>query len=201
MPVVCTRPWRVRQGGCFIGPESDHCLVLTLTDWLTDSLISLRLDWCDSPNSKLLDVVCVADVEHILVEILRLKFGWDFKAEVWSWSCTPWGDRFRDLRFWTTSLLGHLLFYLKTFLFKTEKNCPHHLSLVKSYDPLIRSVPGWIAKLERNFDVGLAGLDKFGNRILNFLLPWGSRYIWWKYMKIKNTWLYMCRIFSFKPSF
>ena len=118
------------------------------------------------------------------IKILTLKFGWDFKAELWSWSCTPWRDRFRDLRFWTTSLLGHLLFYLKTFLFKTEKNCPHHLSLVKSYDPLIRSVPGWIAKLERNFDVGLAGLDKFGNRILNFLLPWGSGYVWWKYIKI-----------------
>ena len=45
-------------------------------------------------NSKLLDVVSVADVdaeEHvgvslviILVTILKLKFGQDFKAEIWS---------------------------------------------------------------------------------------------------------------------
>ena len=114
-----------------------------------------------------------------LVEILKLKCGrGGVRVRVW----------FRDLGFWSISFVSHILFYLKTFLFQIEKNCPHHLSLVKSYDPLIRSVPGWIAKLERNFDVGLAGLDKFGNRILNFLLPWGSRYIWWKYIKkIKNT--------------
>ena len=35
----------------FIGPESNHCLPLSLTrsltDWLTDSLLFSKLDWCD----------------------------------------------------------------------------------------------------------------------------------------------------------
>ena len=35
----------------FIGPESDHCLLLSLTDWLTHSLTNWlpfsKLDWCD----------------------------------------------------------------------------------------------------------------------------------------------------------
>ena len=31
----------------FIGPESDHCLLLSLTHWLTDSLLFSKLDWCD----------------------------------------------------------------------------------------------------------------------------------------------------------
>ena len=35
----------------FIGPESDHWLCLSLTDWLThwltDSLLFSKLDWCD----------------------------------------------------------------------------------------------------------------------------------------------------------
>ena len=36
----------------FIGPESDHCLPLSVTDWLThwltDWLLFSKLDWCDS---------------------------------------------------------------------------------------------------------------------------------------------------------
>ena len=36
----------------FIGPESDHWLYLSLTDsltnWLTNSLLFSKLDWCDS---------------------------------------------------------------------------------------------------------------------------------------------------------
>ena len=31
----------------FIGPESDHCLPLSLTHWLTHWLLSNKLDWCD----------------------------------------------------------------------------------------------------------------------------------------------------------
>ena len=31
----------------FIGPESDHCLPLSVTDWLTHSLPFSKLDWCD----------------------------------------------------------------------------------------------------------------------------------------------------------
>ena len=31
----------------FIGPESDHWLCLSLTNWLTDSLPFSKLDWCD----------------------------------------------------------------------------------------------------------------------------------------------------------
>ena len=126
-----------------------------------------------------------------LVMILMLMFHQDFDAEVWlslSSSVVVVVYPLRGQIPWL-AFLNHFpprssSFLSKDFSFKTDKNCPHHLSLVKSYDPLIRSVPGWIAKLERNFDVGLAGLDKFGNRILNFLLPWGSRYIWWKYIKI-----------------
>ena len=49
---------------------------------------------CEDANSKLLDVVSVADVDAeervgvslvmILVTILKLKFGQDFEAEMWS---------------------------------------------------------------------------------------------------------------------
>ena len=44
----------------------------------------------EDANSKLLDVVSVADVDaeervdNSLVEILKLMFGQDFEAEVWS---------------------------------------------------------------------------------------------------------------------
>ena len=31
----------------FIGPESDHCLPLSVTDWLTDSVAFSTFDWCD----------------------------------------------------------------------------------------------------------------------------------------------------------
>ena len=31
----------------FIGPESDHSFPLSLTDWLTDSLLFSKLYWCD----------------------------------------------------------------------------------------------------------------------------------------------------------
>ena len=54
----------------FIGPESDHCLPLSLTDWLTDWLthsclvnfIDVTLA-CEDANSKLVEVVTIADVD------------------------------------------------------------------------------------------------------------------------------------------
>ena len=69
----------------FIGPESDHCLPLSLTDWLTDSLthsclvnfIDVALA-CEDANSKLVDVVIVADddlVGNNLLQIWKLRFG------------------------------------------------------------------------------------------------------------------------------
>ena len=50
----------------FIGPESDHWQCLSVTDWLTHSclvnLIDLTLE-CEDVNSKLVEVVTVADVD------------------------------------------------------------------------------------------------------------------------------------------
>ena len=56
-----------------IGPESDHCLPLSLTDQLTDSLLTINsclvnlIDVTlafEDANSKLFDVVTVADVDN-----------------------------------------------------------------------------------------------------------------------------------------
>ena len=68
-----------------IGPESDHCLPLSLTNslthWLTDSclvnLIDVTLAFEDA-NSKLADVVTFADEDRVgnkLLQILKLRFG------------------------------------------------------------------------------------------------------------------------------
>ena len=54
----------------FIGPESDHWLCLSLTDWLTDwlthsclvNLIDVTLV-CEDANSKLVEVVTIAAVD------------------------------------------------------------------------------------------------------------------------------------------
>ena len=46
----------------FIGPESDHCLPLSLTDSLTDSCLVNLIDVtlaCEDANSKLVDVATV----------------------------------------------------------------------------------------------------------------------------------------------
>ena len=51
----------------FIWPESDHCLPLSVTNWLTPP-----------SNSKLFDAVTVADVDRVgknLLQILKLRFG------------------------------------------------------------------------------------------------------------------------------
>ena len=55
--------------GCFfIGPESDHWLPLSLTNWLTDRLLFLEdlIDVtlaCEDANSKLVEVFTVVDVD------------------------------------------------------------------------------------------------------------------------------------------
>ena len=72
----------------FIGPASDHCLLLSLTNWLTDSLtdsclvnlIDVTLA-CEDANLKLVEVVTVADVDDVdcvensLLQIWKLRFG------------------------------------------------------------------------------------------------------------------------------
>ena len=46
----------------FIGPESDHCLPLSLTHSCLVNLIDVTL-MCEDANSKLVEVVTVADVD------------------------------------------------------------------------------------------------------------------------------------------
>ena len=72
----------------FIGPESDHWLCLSLTDSLTNSLTNCCLVnlidvtlACEDANSKLVNIVSVADVDdedHVgksLLQTLELRFG------------------------------------------------------------------------------------------------------------------------------
>ena len=52
----------------FTGPESDHCLPLSLTDSLTDSCLVNLIDVtlaCEDANSILVDVVPVADEDRV----------------------------------------------------------------------------------------------------------------------------------------
>ena len=67
-----------------IGPESDHCLPLSLTDWLTDSCLVNLIDVtlaCEDGNSKHVEVVTVVDVDdedrvgNSLLQIWELRFG------------------------------------------------------------------------------------------------------------------------------
>ena len=75
----------------FIRPESDHCNweYLSLTQSCLVTLIDVTLG-CEDANSKLVDVVTVAEVDdeqciaNILVEILTLKIVQDIEVEVWS---------------------------------------------------------------------------------------------------------------------
>ena len=72
----------------FIGPESDHCLLLSLTDsltnWLTGSrlvnLVDVTLAF-ENDNSKLVEVVSVAHGDDE-----DQQFAADLEAEVWSLS-------------------------------------------------------------------------------------------------------------------
>ena len=72
----------------FIGPESDLCLALSVTHSLTHSLIHCRLVYlidmtlsCEDANSRLFEVVTVADVDdddrvgNSLLQIEELRFG------------------------------------------------------------------------------------------------------------------------------
>ena len=82
----------LKRSQIFIRPKSDHWLPLSVTDSLTDSClvgltdVTLAFEYA---NSKLLDVVSVADVDAMerdddsLVKILKLRFGRNFEAEVW----------------------------------------------------------------------------------------------------------------------
>ena len=64
----------------FIGPESDHCLPLSLTNSLTDSCLVNLIDVtlaCEDANSKLVEVVTVANVDsedHVGNSLLQI---WD----------------------------------------------------------------------------------------------------------------------------
>ena len=81
----------------FIGHKSEHCLPLSLTHSLTAVWYTWLMLRVKMPNSKLVDVVTVADVDgeervgNSLVEILTLKIVQDIEAEIWSrfWS---WGS-------------------------------------------------------------------------------------------------------------
>ena len=112
----------------FIGPESDHWLCLSLTHWLTDSLtnsclvnlIDVSLA-CEDANSKLVEVVTVADVDNedrvgiSLLQIwgwgldIKLNFCSDFEhkvwSRVWSWSSSEilnlkYGQYFASEAWW-----------------------------------------------------------------------------------------------------
>ena len=72
----------------FIGPESDHWLCLSVTHSLTNSLTDCRLInlidvtlACEDANSKLIEVVTVANVDdedrvgNTLLQIWKLRLG------------------------------------------------------------------------------------------------------------------------------
>ena len=60
----------------FIGPESDHWLCLSLTDSLTP--VYDVAPACEDGNSRVVDVVTVADEDRVvnnLLQISKLRFG------------------------------------------------------------------------------------------------------------------------------
>ena len=65
----------------FIGPESDHWECLSVTNLLTDCCLVNLIDMtlaCDDANSKLIEVVNVADEDRVgnsLLQIWKLRFG------------------------------------------------------------------------------------------------------------------------------
>ena len=81
-------------GTIFIRPESDHWECLSVTNSLTDSCLVNLIDVtlaCEDANSKLVEVVNVADVDsedHVgnsLLQIWELTFGpSDFEHKGWS---------------------------------------------------------------------------------------------------------------------
>ena len=83
----------IGQSSAFLSDLSPiNWLPLSLTSRLTDCCLIDLIDAtlaCEDANSKLVDVVTVADVEYeervgnSLVEILTLKIVQDIEAEVW----------------------------------------------------------------------------------------------------------------------
>ena len=101
----------------FIGPESDHCLPLSVTHWLTDSLtdcclvnlIDVTLA-CEDANSKLVDVVTVADEDRVGNNLLQiwstksLSFATfeEKKVRKWLWNSIQF-----NLKHWYLCCQGH----------------------------------------------------------------------------------------------
>ena len=72
---------KVGMQSTIIGPKSDHCLLLSLTDSVTDcclvDLIDVTMVYEDA-NSKLVKVVTVDDEDRVgnsLLQICKLRFG------------------------------------------------------------------------------------------------------------------------------
>ena len=59
-------------GNIFIGPESDHCLPLSVTDSCLVNLIDVTLA-CEDANSKLFDVVTVAEEDCVGNNFCRFR--------------------------------------------------------------------------------------------------------------------------------
>ena len=67
-----------------IGPKSDHCLALSVSQSHTHSLMFLRLDWCDPGVWRYpVQFWRTKFLSWSSVTILKLKFSHDFEAEVW----------------------------------------------------------------------------------------------------------------------
>ena len=70
----------------FIGPESDHWECLSLTDWLPNSLLFSKLDWCDSGMWRWQLKTCWSCYccWYWWWETCWQQFGADLEGEVWS---------------------------------------------------------------------------------------------------------------------
>ena len=67
----------------FIGPESDHCLPLSLTHWLTNSLLFSKLDWCN-PGVRRCQLKTCWCCNYCWWWSCWQQFVADLDAEVWS---------------------------------------------------------------------------------------------------------------------
>ena len=76
----------------FIRPKFDHCLPLSVTNWLTHSCLVEFIDVtlaCVDANSKLVDVVTIADDDRVgnnLLQIWTLRFGQKAKLLFRHWA-------------------------------------------------------------------------------------------------------------------
>ena len=77
-----------RSDSVFIGPESDHWLCLSLTNYLTDSCLGNLIDVtlaCEDANLKLVEVVSVTDVDaedHVGNSLLIWELMFGHKAKL-----------------------------------------------------------------------------------------------------------------------